>query len=144
MSAVTDVVVPLVVGLGAGTFASLTAPWAQWGVEKRRERRRNQTAVITGARALVAERQDASRKEILVDPRYLAIRPHLTADVEKELRRQGLVAVADTYGTVGNYWLRLIRDEGRSPRNRVEADVGRQLGCGVIGSDRARATDHDR
>jgi hypothetical protein len=40
-----------VAGLVTGTAGSLTAPWAQWGVEKRRDRRRRRAELIAEWRA---------------------------------------------------------------------------------------------
>jgi hypothetical protein len=111
MSAWTEIAVGVTTGLGTGVLASVLSPWAQWGVEKRRRQMDQRAAIIHGARRLVAERQPDDRSEILRDPRYLAIRPHLDPEVEAKLRAQGIVAVRDTYGTVGNNYLALIRDE---------------------------------
>jgi hypothetical protein len=108
---VTQVLVPLVAGASGGAVASLVTPWAQWGVDKRRERRAAQVKIIQGARTLVAREQDRSRSEILRDPRYLAIRPHLRPAVEEQLRAQTVIATSDPYGTTGNPYLALIRNE---------------------------------
>lgn len=35
-----------VAGLGSGTIAALVTPWAKWGVEKRRDRRRRQNELV--------------------------------------------------------------------------------------------------
>jgi hypothetical protein len=111
VNVITDIAIPLVAGAGGGTFAALVTPWAQWGVDKRRQKHTDRASIISGARDLVAEQQEAGRSEILRDQRYLAIRPHLTPETEAKMRKQGIVAVSDPYGTAGNYFLGLIRDE---------------------------------
>jgi hypothetical protein len=60
---------------------------------------------------LVHQGQAADRDILLVDPRYLAIRPHLSDEAESRLRQQGLTLVSDPYGTAGNPYLATIRDE---------------------------------
>jgi hypothetical protein len=106
-----EIAVALVAGAGGGTLAALVTPYAQWGVDKRRQRRERRTAIVNGARELVHGGQGMDRSEILIDPRYLAIRPHLTEGAEQALRAQHVTAVSDTYGTVGNPYLALIRNE---------------------------------
>lgn len=106
-----ELVVAVVAGAGGGTLAALVTPWAQWAVDKRRRRAERRAEIIDGARALVHERQDAERSDILVDPRYLAIRPYIDSAVEERLRGQHTTIVQDPYGTHGNPYLGLIRDE---------------------------------
>lgn len=116
---IAEVVVAVVAGAGGGTFAALVTPWAQWGVDKRRERIERRIEIIRGARELVHQGQDVERSVLLKDPRYLAIRPHLSAEVEAKLRDQAIAVVSDPYGTVGNYYLSLIGDEA----DRLETKV---------------------
>ena len=52
-----------VTGLVTGTAGSLTAPWAQWGVEQRRLRRQRRVDLITnGAPALMRCAQPRMRR----------------------------------------------------------------------------------
>lgn len=106
-----DCLTTVVVGVGSGTVAAMATPWAQWGVDKRRQKRADRAEIISGARELVTRAQKRDRSELLLDPRYLAIRPFLKPEVEKLMREQAVRAVSDPHGTVGNYYLGLIRDE---------------------------------
>jgi hypothetical protein len=106
-----EVIVTIIVAAITAALTSLVTPWAQWGVYKRRERTKRRVVVIEGARELVHKGQAMDRKEILLDARYLAIRTYLTPEAEGKLREQKLVAVRDTFGTTGNYYLAIIRDE---------------------------------
>jgi hypothetical protein len=114
-----EAAVAVIAGAGGGTFAALVTPWAQWAVDKRRRRTERRSELLRGARELVHQGQDADRKILLNDPRYLAIRPHLSAEVEAKLRSQEITAMSDPYRTVGNYYLSLIRDEA----DRLEKEV---------------------
>jgi hypothetical protein len=105
------VAVGVIAGVGSGALAALFAPWAQGRVDERRLRRESQAKVIAGARELVHEGQDMDRSVLLRDPRYLAIRPYLPPEVESQLHAQELTVVSDPYGTVGNPYLALIRNE---------------------------------
>jgi hypothetical protein len=111
MSTIGDIAIAFASGGAGGTLTSLLTPWAQWGVDKRRRQMETRTRIIEDARELVHQGQDMDRKDILLDPRYLAIRPYLRPEAEEKLRVQSLVAVSDPYGTVGNYFLAVIRDE---------------------------------
>jgi hypothetical protein len=96
---------------GSGTVGGLTATYAKGGVDKRAAQREHRRNVLDGAHLLVHQGQAVERKILLVDPRYLALRPYLSEAAERELRGQGIKLVADHYGTVGNPYLGVIRDE---------------------------------
>jgi riboflavin biosynthesis pyrimidine reductase len=106
-----QIAVSVVIGVGSGTVAALVTPWTQWAVETRRQQRERRARIIDDARQLVHEGQRMVRRDLLVDPRYLAIRPHLTEETEQKLRAQHETVVEDSYGTGGNYYLGLIRNE---------------------------------
>jgi hypothetical protein len=80
-------------------------------VDKRKRQAERRLAIIDGARELVHEGQELDRSEILLDPRYLAIRPYMGDEAEAKLRTQAFVVQEDPYGTWGNYYLGVIRDE---------------------------------
>jgi hypothetical protein len=111
MSVWPEIAVGVGSGVSTGALASVLAPWAQGRVEERRERRAERKRVIAGARELVAEGRSWDRGDILTDIRYQNIQIHLRPEVEAELRAQTIHAVSDPYGTVGNYYLRLIGEE---------------------------------
>jgi hypothetical protein len=51
----TEAIVVAIIGLGAGTLGSLTAPWAQWGVEKRRAQLARRQALVDSWRAGIVD-----------------------------------------------------------------------------------------
>jgi hypothetical protein len=134
MSVWPEIAVGVGSGVSTGALASVLAPWAQGRVEERRERRAERKRVIAGARELVAEGRSWDRGDILTDIRYQNIQIHLRPEVEAELRAQTIHAVSDPYGTVGNYYLRLIarrrlvlRGSGSSRTSPVIRSVIRAL-----------------
>ena len=47
--------IPAAAGLVSGVIGSLVAPWVQWGVESRRERKAGRKALLAEVRTLLAE-----------------------------------------------------------------------------------------
>lgn len=47
--------IPAVAGLLSGVIGSLIAPWVQWGVESKRERKAGQKALLVEVRSLLAD-----------------------------------------------------------------------------------------
>ncbi len=73
-----NLVVSIISGLAAGTLASLVAPWANWGVEKRRARLETRRKLIMTV--LIDVRERRARQETLHrDHEFLRLRPHLSA-----------------------------------------------------------------
>jgi hypothetical protein len=52
-----------------------------------------------------------TRSRILGDVHYLAIRPHLKPEVREQMTAQTLHVTSDPYGTAGDFYGALIRDE---------------------------------
>ncbi len=75
-----------VVGLMTGVIGSLFAPWAQWGIEKRRKRIERRTTLVDGWRKVLTA-QTFERKVVLNDPSYGVLRPLLSADARKSIER---------------------------------------------------------
>ena len=71
-----------IAGLIAGAISSLLAPWANWGVEKRRLRLDRQRNIIDNARRNLT---DYSREQIRNSTEYAAIRSHLSADLVSKI-----------------------------------------------------------
>lgn len=74
-----------VIGLGTGTLGSLVAPWANWGVEKRRERLTHRRALVKSWRhgisvtaSVLPDMTLPLWNEFLSTPWYLSLEPHLT------------------------------------------------------------------
>ncbi|MBN7353586.1 Uncharacterised protein [Mycobacteroides abscessus subsp. abscessus] len=81
-----------VAGLGAGALSSLIAPWVNWGVEQKREKRDHRRALITswrdGIASIDVEGTDAGgfpdgyqihfTRRYFSTPWYETLRPHLS------------------------------------------------------------------
>lgn len=107
----SNVVIGVASGLGTGALASWLTPRAQQRADQSGARDQRRREILAGVREMIADSQGADRKTMLVDPRYLAMRAHLKPSVEDQLRAAHAVAVSDTYGTVGNFYLGLLRNE---------------------------------
>ncbi len=91
-----EVVVSAVVALITGAMASLIAPWAVWGVEKRRLRYSSRKELVRDLRDVLLDPPD--RNEFRLMPVYSRIRPHLSKNVIEtiEPKTAGLVNEAFT------------------------------------------------
>jgi hypothetical protein len=75
-------------GLISGGLGSLIAPWANWGVEKRRLRVDRQRNIIDNARRNLT---NYSREQIRNSAEYAAIRSHLSADVVNKIEARNTI-----------------------------------------------------
>ena len=71
-----DILIPAVAGLISGAIGSLVAPWAQWGIEKKRKKHESRTALIASIRE--ALKDPPSNQDFRVLPIYSQLRPHLS------------------------------------------------------------------
>jgi hypothetical protein len=71
-----DIVIPAITGLASGAIGSLLAPWANWGVEKKRLQQRARIELIAEARMVLAD--PPPNTEFRLMPIYSRIRPYLT------------------------------------------------------------------
>lgn len=94
--AVVTALIAGIVGLLTGAVGSLLAPWAQWGVEKRRKKIERRTTLIDSWRELLAV-PEFDRGMMLNDPSYGVLRPLLTEDARKNVERPAnhLIVVLD-------------------------------------------------
>ena len=111
-------------GLAAGVVGSLFAPWANWGVEKRRLRRASRVERVQEWRAGVAslrtaERRDGQKQRVLKSPVYeqsLNVRPEYVTVVPDPDH-----AIAQTKA-----WFRTLRPEmAKSALERIQ-DLSKQ------------------
>jgi hypothetical protein len=84
--AVVTAIIAGVVGLFTGAIGSLLAPWAQWGIEKRRKRVERRSALIDNWRKLLAV-PEFERAAVLNDPSYGVLRPLLLEEARKRVER---------------------------------------------------------
>ena len=76
-------------GLATGAVASFVAPWANWGVEKRRQRRESRRKLIHEVRTWAKGRTD--RRGFAGTDLCLRIWPHLTPEFQVMLDRSETV-----------------------------------------------------
>jgi hypothetical protein len=89
------VVAGAVAGAGTGLITSVVAPWTNWGIEKRREKRAARTQLIADWRAMVA-RHLADSDRIVDDPDYLKLRRHLSPERLRRVEVTHHVVVTDS------------------------------------------------
>ena len=84
-------------GLVTGIVGSLAAPWAQWGIERRRRQLDRRSELITHWRTVLSK-NDFERIQILNDPTYGILAELLPKDVSDQLERGNshLVIVLDS------------------------------------------------
>lgn len=71
-----EILVPAIAGLITGAIGSLVAPWAQWGIEKKRLQHQVRSTLVAEVRAALVD--PPSNKEFRVMPIYSRLRPHLS------------------------------------------------------------------
>lgn len=76
MDTLVSLVVAAVIGFVTGGLGSLVAPWANWGVEKQRQRQERRRKVLEEARNLVAY-HDFTPAKFSQDRIYPVLRPYL-------------------------------------------------------------------
>jgi hypothetical protein len=81
-SDVVAAIVGGVAGVVTGGISSLLAPWASWGIEKRRDDRRRKTALIDEWRAGIADHVDSGDQPISFPryPWYASLRTNMVPD----------------------------------------------------------------
>lgn len=90
----------VIVALVAGSFSSLLAPWAKFGLDRRAEQRAARRALIAGWRSAL-ERVAAPRpgdtiqdnpSRLTYEPTYLSLRQHLEPELIERLENPGVSA----------------------------------------------------
>jgi hypothetical protein len=74
----SDTIFVAIIGLITGAVGSLLAPWANWGIEKRRLRVNRQRDIIDNERRNLT---NYSKEQIRNSAEYAAIRSHLSSDL---------------------------------------------------------------
>ena len=98
-----DIVIPAIAGLISGAFGSLLAPWANWGVEKKRLQQASRSKLIEEARAVLAE--SPAKSEFRVLPIYSRLRPHLSETTHN--------VIEGTFSEYGNEVIIVVEGNGR-------------------------------
>jgi len=76
-----DIVIPAIAGLITGTIGSMFAPWANWGVEKKRLQQTTRAKLIEEVRTILSDPPGSEQFRTL--PIYSRIRPFLSNDTRK-------------------------------------------------------------
>jgi hypothetical protein len=84
--AIVTALIAGIVGVITGAIGSLFAPWAQWGIEKRRKKLERRGALVDAWRKLLSS-PEFKRGMMLNDPNYGALRPLLVDEVRKRIER---------------------------------------------------------
>lgn len=74
----TPIIVAAVSGLIAGSFGAIVAPWANWGIETKRERVQSRQNLIKAARELV--QRSVTKEGFRESIEYATLRPHLSKE----------------------------------------------------------------
>ncbi|WP_345525115.1 hypothetical protein [Nocardioides endophyticus] len=85
----TDAIWVALIGVIAGAVGSLAAPWAQWGIEKRRERLTHRRALVSTWRAGLSSWEMALRRgdehehfaSYMTTEWYLSLQPHVAGQL---------------------------------------------------------------
>ena len=91
-----DIVLQYVLPSALGVVAGLFSPWANWGIEKRKQRLQRRRELIAGWRLelipMVASSQDSpeiwagpKQAKVLSSPLYASLRPHLSKEAIKKI-----------------------------------------------------------
>ena len=112
-----DIVLQYVPPSALGVAAGLFSPWANWGIEKRKQRLQRRRELIAGWRLelipMVASSQDSpeiwtgpKQAKVLSSPLYASLRPHLSKEAIKKIEdpTMGLVLSRGGAPPSGSYW----------------------------------------
>jgi hypothetical protein len=97
-------------GFASGTVASLTAPWAQWGIKKRELRMEARRKLVSDIRFLASEATD--RNAFKRTPAYFQIRPYLTIKMIEQTEKPSN-EVAVTFGDpspTNHFWKNFLKE----------------------------------
>ena len=95
-----DIVLQYVLPSALGVVAGLFSPWANWGIEKRKQRLQRRRELIAGWRLelipMVASSQDSpeiwagpKQAKVLSTPFHASLRPHLSEAAVKRIEDNG-------------------------------------------------------
>lgn len=112
-----DVMISAIAGVVTGAIGSLLAPWATWGVEKKRTRQERRSELIQQARKML--NAPPSNIEFRRSELYSRLRPHLSQQaidaVEGELDDEGnetiVIVIGEGRGGCINPYAHLVLDE---------------------------------
>lgn len=75
------------IGLVSGIAASLFAPWANWGVEKKKKRLEGRKFFIEDCKRIIGKK-DFELSRFLDSPLYLTLSQYLKLEIRKEVEKK--------------------------------------------------------
>ena len=110
-----DIVLQYVLPSALGVVAGLFSPWANWGIEKRKQRLQRRRELIAGWRLelipMVASSQDSpeiwagpKQAKVLSSPLYASLRPHLSKEAIKKIEDPAMGLALNRGETPGGLW----------------------------------------
>jgi hypothetical protein len=107
-----NVIISGVVGLFTGAIASLSAPWAQWGVEKRKLRLQARAKLLQEAREFISSNSYSSPDFIKYEPLYSQLLPYLSNNCKEKMKMMEVQAM--TSGSLfGSHTIKIGLGDGR-------------------------------
>jgi len=80
----TKILVPAIAGLLTGIIGSFIAPWAKWGIEKRKLRLENKKELLAESRTKIVD-QGIDNEEFMSTVVYSRIREYLSESLIKDI-----------------------------------------------------------
>ena len=81
-----NVIIAGIIGLFTGAIGSLVAPWANWGIEKKRIKHERRIKLIQTWRGIISE-ENFDRYKFIEDPIYGPLRELLSEKVRENMGR---------------------------------------------------------
>jgi hypothetical protein len=81
------IIVAIAVSAITGAIASLVAPWANWGVEKRKNKLRWRKGFIDTCKRIISKNR-FNPNIFRETPYYSNLRPHLSVRLQKEIKEE--------------------------------------------------------
>lgn len=103
-------------GILTGLVSSFLAPWANWGIEKRRQKLMHRKELVKSWRAMIAnqisnpETGKWNKRALLERPEYMSLRPHLSSEAEDRIKL-GLKSHEDGSGPIMPALLEIMIEE---------------------------------
>lgn len=82
-----DIGIAAVIGAIAGAIAALIAPWAKWGVEKRKRKLLWRKEFIKDCKRIIKKRNFIP--ELFIEsPHYSTLKPYLSDSLQKDIKKR--------------------------------------------------------
>ena len=102
MDYILSLVTPAVIAAIVAALMSISLPWVNWGIEKRRLRRQRRIDLIDAVRKF-AQNHDPDLSELVQTPEYAALRKHFPSTFVKKIEQEEV-----------NHVVEIVMGSGRS------------------------------